>query len=142
MAQDVTKVRVWMKKFQTYACACAHKHDTRLELLLKVLLAIREDVSTKEVFTGWKVTDVVMTRKLDTISEEMQFMSMALLEGDALYLVMRTPSANADGKGFDSLRRIQASYDAGVECLAPILLQQFSNWSAEVNLNFRRSFEI
>ena len=83
-----------------------------------------------------------MTRKLDTISDELQFMLMALLEGDALDLVMGTPPANKDGKGFDSLRRIQAAYDAGGGCLAPILLQQISSWTVEVNVNFRRSLEI
>ena len=83
-----------------------------------------------------------MARKLDTISEELQFMLVALLEGDALDLVMRTPSATEDGTGFDSLRRIQAAYDAGGECLAPILLQQILSWNAEVNASFRRSLEV
>ena len=69
-------------------------------------------------------------------------MLMALLDGDALDLVMRTPSANDDGRGFDSLRRIQAAYDAGGECLAPILLQQISSWNAEINASFRRSLEV
>ena len=56
--------------------------------------------------------------------------------------MIRTPIGVADGKGLDSLRRLQEEFDAGGECLAPIIFQQIVDWKADLDSQFKRRIEV
>ena len=112
-----------------------------VEPFFKKVSEAKANVTTKELFEELKLGNLEQAAQWIRLSGELQSALVLLCEGEPLQIVEQTQLEVADGKGFESLRKLQNNYDAQHEYLVPTIFRSIVDWCPEMGPKFGTQLE-